>query len=271
MVVENPGRDQSQRWQRHAIKAQGSHQHHDQIFGDFDGDGRAELVFWNQHARTLYWCPIPASPERTPWPFCEIWVDDSEEFPLEGLAKGDIDGDGQEELLAGGSWLKWNGAGFDRFLIDPAVRDPRVLAADFDGDGRLEVVMCPADHVGRLKLWRWTGDPRGAENWTSQDLLGEDISHGHTLLAADFDGDGCLDILAGEMRQWSSEDDNPDCRTRVLFGDGKGGFRAEEVSKGIAIHEGKAGDFLGLGRRTQVIGKPYCWQTPRLDLWIPGV
>ena len=59
-------------WKRHIIKNSGATKHHDQLFGDFDGDGKDELVFWNQNAGTLFIAGIPAKPrkagewERTP-------------------------------------------------------------------------------------------------------------------------------------------------------------------------------------------------------------
>jgi hypothetical protein len=40
-------------WNRRKLNS-GGVQHHDQLVGDFDGDGEPELVFWNQGARKLY-------------------------------------------------------------------------------------------------------------------------------------------------------------------------------------------------------------------------
>ncbi|MCB0045956.1 MAG: VCBS repeat-containing protein [Caldilineaceae bacterium] len=37
-------------WTRRLIKNSGGNKHHDQIFGDFTGDGKVELAFWNQYA-----------------------------------------------------------------------------------------------------------------------------------------------------------------------------------------------------------------------------
>jgi hypothetical protein len=94
-------------WTRRLIKNSGEFKHHDQIFGDFTGDGKAELVFWNQFAKKLYLAEIPADPHNTgEWPLTEIysWSDTPEH---EGLAKEDIDGDGLIDIVGGGRWFKY--------------------------------------------------------------------------------------------------------------------------------------------------------------------
>ncbi|WP_081648300.1 FG-GAP-like repeat-containing protein [Chthonomonas calidirosea] len=39
-------------WKRHVIKPDGAHQHHDQLFGDFDGDGQAEWFFGTKEPKS---------------------------------------------------------------------------------------------------------------------------------------------------------------------------------------------------------------------------
>ena len=57
-----PDFDPQKPWKRHIIKDFGGNKHHDLMFGDFDGDGRQELVFWNQGSRKLYLAEIPENP-----------------------------------------------------------------------------------------------------------------------------------------------------------------------------------------------------------------
>ena len=68
---ENPYPDYNPNvpWHRYTIKKSGATKHHDQIFGDFDGDGKDELVFWNQGARSMFIAEIPENPKNV-----EEWV-----------------------------------------------------------------------------------------------------------------------------------------------------------------------------------------------------
>ncbi len=69
-----PNFDPSVSWKRHLIKDGGANQHHDQIFADFRGTGKPQLVFWNQQAKTIFLADIPKDPRHTePWPFTPIF------------------------------------------------------------------------------------------------------------------------------------------------------------------------------------------------------
>lgn len=80
----------------------------------------------------------------------------------------------------------------------------------------------------------------------------------------DFNRDGHLDIWVAEMRLGGK---NPDARNMILLGDGRGHFKRQIISEGIANHESKIADLDGDGDY-DILDKPYGWQTPRLDIWI---
>ena len=48
---ENPRPKFDKPWTRRLIKNSGARKHHDQSFGDYDGDGKVEFVTWNQGAQ----------------------------------------------------------------------------------------------------------------------------------------------------------------------------------------------------------------------------
>ncbi len=261
----HPRHDPQTPWRRYVIKGEGANKHHDQAFGDVDGDGKPELVFWNQGANRLYLAPVPPDPRVEPWPYFPIWESGTH---AEEIALADLNGDGKLEILAGGRWFEHlGGREFAPHGIDDAQRNSRIAAGDLNGDGRLEVVMVPGDGDGPLRWYAPVGDRRRPDAWIAHDLLDRDVRHGHSLAVADINGDGHLDIVCGEMRKWTAADDNSGAKLWLFLGDGRGGFETVEVATGFGVHEARVGDLNGDGR-PDILAKPYNWDTPRLDLWL---
>jgi hypothetical protein len=272
---ENPYPDFSPEvgWKRHLVKNSGAPKHHDQIFADVDGDGRPELIFWNQDAHGLFLARIPPDPRTAAaWPGTQIYsYSDAAEPPQrgraapfkgvnehEGLAALDIDGDGKIDLIGGGRWFRNRGNGrFEAQAIDPGYSFSRAAAGQLIKGGRPEVVFVIGDGTGPLMLYQWEG-----HGWNGTKLL--DVMYGHSLALVDFDGDGNLDIFCAEQRLNGG---NPDAKIYLLLGDGKGGFRTTEVARGFDLHEAKIADLDGNGS-LDILGKPYNWETPRLDIWL---
>ncbi|RME91359.1 MAG: VCBS repeat-containing protein [Verrucomicrobia bacterium] len=255
---ENPAPRFDLPWPRHAIKKTGAHKHHDQTIADYDGDGRPELISWNQGARALLWFEIPVRPrDPSAWQARVVyrWEKgaECEGFPSRPV---DVDGDGVPDLVGGGRWFRRLANGtFAVEVIDDSMRFTQCAAGQLVEGGRPEVVFSPGDMDGVARWYQWR-DGR----WEAHDLRA--VRHGHTCEVRDFDGDGHLDILIGEMGDPGAGDE---ARTFLWFGDGRGGFRERVVSAGLGIHEGQAADVDGDGR-IDIIMKPYHHRAPRIDV-----
>lgn len=255
----------SGRWTRHLIKSEGATKHHDQIFGDFDGDGRTDLVAWNQNGKSLLLFRIPEKPRTTsPWPSTVIFQWSGPGL-YEGLARADVDGDGVDDIVGASRWFRHAGGGkFAVEVVDPGSKATfvRAAAGQLVKGGRPELVFVPGDADGPLQWYEWQGG-----RWKAH-ILEKHVVHGHSLHVADIDGDGNLDVFVGEMGHWTIDRvSNPHARVMIFYGDGKGGFRKQTVSTGQGVHQAQLGDLNGDGR-LDILGKPFRHNVPKLTVWL---
>jgi hypothetical protein len=243
-------------WKRHEIITVGG-THHDQIFGDFDGDGKTELAFWYNRGKQLYLAEIPSNPTQ-PWPYSLIAQFKDKKPRPEGFARMDIDLDGKLDIVGGGNWFKhMEGKKFEVRVVDNDYRFTRSAAGDLIKGGRPEVVIGSGDGVGPLNLYEYKD-----RKWLKHTLI-EKVDHGHTLQTGDINGDGNLDIYTAEMYRPGA---GPNCNQWVLYGDGKGHFNIEVLSTAIGTHEGKIGDLDGDGD-LDILQKDF-QQDRRVDIWL---
>jgi hypothetical protein len=144
------------------------------------------------HAIGPGWFDTSTPPVDTPGP------------PIDA-AVGDLDGDGVPDLAVvcdGVSQVSlWRGLGDGRFASLPALRNTaplrQVLLADFNGDGRAEVVAGEGDIYGPsggVRVWRST--PTGFSRADAYAIPG----NANYLACTDFDGDGRRDLaVAGHL------------------------------------------------------------------------
>jgi hypothetical protein len=272
-----PKLDPEKPWRRHIIKDSGANKHHDQLFGDYDGDGQMELVFWNQSGGKLFMAEIPEKPakHKGEWPMKVIYtyyMDSEMEqtgqkgYPgwkstneQEGLFAEDIDGDGVDDIVGGGRWFKYDGqGGFQENIIDASYTFTRSVAGQFIEGGRPEVILLAGDGHAPMYMYEYN---KGT--WEKTMLI-QQVIDGHSIDVLDFNGDGHLDLFSGEM---GLNGGNPDAKIRILLGDGQGHFIHHVVATGFGTHESKIADLDGDGDY-DILSKPYTWKAPRLDLFI---
>ncbi len=277
---ENPP-DATQPWIRREIFRMPGPMSHDQLVADIDGDGRPEVYFWNQMGDSLFCAPVPQDPTVAPWPGVQVVASGLRE---EGLAAADLDGDGRLELVAGQSWYRppgLPGGNWQRFAFAEGFLSPRVAIADFKGDGRPEIILSEGDatiygprqgrgRYGRVARCR-PGDDIAAL-WQVE-ILRDDLLDPHSLVVADFDGDGSPDLFVGELGDPAGQDEHPPAQ-RIWY-NWQGRLQEEIIDAGLGTHESKA---IRLDGVTGIVCKPF--RTLRSDaprptdidaihLWLP--
>jgi len=249
-----PNYAENTKWNRYTIKNSGSNKHHDQAFGDVDGDGKAELIFWNQKgtAPGLFIAEFPSNAKTaTEWTMTKIFNSTDKH---EGLAIVDIDLDGKLDIVGAGLWFKHtSGANFQKNIIDETRDFTRVAVGQLKKGDRPEVVFSAGDTTGTADKYQWNGS-----TWTKTKLF--DVKNGHSLQILDVNKDGNMDLFSAEMRLAGA---NPDSQVRILYGDGNGNMTTTIAKSGLDVHEGKMADLDGDGD-LDILAKPYNFETPNI-------
>lgn len=157
------------------------------------------------------WVSHPVLPEALNW------------HPETRIAIGDVDGDGEDELvvteseedqgarLAVCSRPDSDDEPWDVDIVFPAKDDYRAMhslaLADFDGDGQLEIFTAEMEHgktdgVERTPRWFLVSYEDG--EWEREVILDKNLGT-HCAMALDVDGDGDLDIVG---KSWHANEVN---------------------------------------------------------------
>jgi hypothetical protein len=168
-----------------------------------------------------------------------------------GISLGDLDGDGDQDVVRSNVWFE--NAGADRqwamhTMSEPwgasqppfAVNATQTATVDLNRDGRLDVVICDGENPNSRIAWlEAPADPREM-NWRTHALpRGDDDPRGalHSLVVADFDQDGDPDIFTAEMERfpgarpprwfiWENTDGKGQLVERVILDANLGGHEA---------------------------------------------
>jgi len=267
-----PNQNANRPWKRNYLKKSGTLGHRDLAFGDFDNDQVPEVAFWSDNA--LWIAKRPEKPDRTDdWPLTRIYsyptlcqmeqqTSGSELEAVginhhEGLFVADIDQDGTENLLAGGSWFLFQDGQYHANPIDMGYVGGRITAGQIIPGDWSEVLISPGNGIGPIVMYQM-----GKGIWKQTTLL-KNARRAYSVQIVDFNQDGYADIAGGEMRTLSISDP----KIFILFNDGNNNFIRMDVESGKGAHGLVAADVDG-DKDYDLVGKPYSHGAPRLDIWI---
>ncbi|MHC4116237.1 MAG: family 16 glycoside hydrolase [Planctomycetota bacterium] len=120
----------------------------------------------------------------------------------------DIDKDGIEDFVVGERtktpsvvWYKYNGKGWDKFVIDDTKKRPEAGgdSCDIDNDGDLDVIF-GQDSSGE-NIWWWENPyPDFSKPWTCRTIKTSGGRQHHDQTVGDYDGDGQVEFLSWNQR-----------------------------------------------------------------------
>lgn len=248
---------------------------HDIVAADVDGDGAAEVVEF-QSDDNLSWYEFGADPTGlwTKHVIADVSISAGVHGGVAPRGFGDLDGDGDVDLVLCRYWFRNDGQGasWSRFDLpfgrngtygdgQPYGYSCRSWVADVDRDGDNDIVESDCDMALSTVAWLENSNGDGSV-WTSHllpQVAGGDRGSFHSLAVFDFNGDGRLDIVTADQEDLLPSGAVP----RVFLWEDTGGDWVEHVlaDELLGLHDFCIGDVEGDGD-TDIVAKvwaPRAW------------
>jgi len=195
------------------------------------GGSMEVALSWHQAGHGIQLLSVPSDPSTEQW----TWSRVSDTSFDEQLSCGDIDSDGDQDLLLGTVWLENNGGSFTaRTLFDTAGSPDRNRLADIDGDGHLDAVV-GYEAISTAGTLAWYEQPDTATSLWTEHVIADDVTGPMSVDVGDLDRDGDVDVVVGEH-----DLDSPDTARLFVFENlGAGAsWGSHLVSTGDEHHDG---------------------------------
>lgn len=204
----NGGDPTKDKWEATNIIPDGARMHDVEVI-DLDGDGRLDIVTRHQSGfGRMMGNKIHIWKQNSP----ETWEHRTFDCPHgEGLKVADINCDGLPDVIIGGRWYEnpkdiMSGNWIEHFYMPAEYFDQHwtkgdvsVQTGDLNNDGRIDIILTPAEGSGHLSWFEAPVDPRSSD-WIEH-IIEFNYDYAHGLGVADMNNDGLLDIVVAKMHQ----------------------------------------------------------------------